>query len=197
MGAAELLQQLRTGDFEIRIDDDSLVISPFSRLQPNLIDQIRGHKPEIMALLENERNDITLLRFHQSEGANNPSIAFLPGKIVDQGRSAKEVSPLNPSGAHYCWHLRWPYGHSETEVTIPARTVKQMTANRSMVRYEPFIPEKPQNPAPQDIQRALVELVYAGKLTDDECDFVCDYWNCWPEQDWNCRWLGHLKEYWH
>ncbi len=99
--------------------------------------------------------------------------------------------------ARYCWSLQWPYGHSETEVTIPARTVEQMTASRSVVSYEPFNPEKPRNPAPQEIQKALVELVYAGKLTDDECDFVCDYWNYWPEQDWHCRWLRHLKEYWH
>ncbi len=100
--------------------------------------------------------------------------------------------PPKAADAHFCWKLTWPYGHTVTEVTIPALTADEVSRLNPTITCEPFQPQRPVEQAPPEIQQHLCELVYAGKLTDDECDFACIYWNCWPEQDWRCRWLRHL-----
>lgn len=98
-----------------------------------------------------------------------------------------------PENAHHAWRIAYWNMHTADIVEIPALTIDQMRAKHGeLAAYEPKKLNKPDEPAPQEIQRQLVQLVYSGALTDDECEWICEFWHCWSPNSWLTQWLRNI-----
>jgi hypothetical protein len=115
------LSKIRRAGFDITVEDGDLIISPFSKLQPNQLEFLKQHKAEIIQELKKPdlsgTDKAAILRWLHYIGENNQ-------KIIDEvmgqcrsdpkalayffGRSREipEAKPAKPIQCQDCMHFR-------------------------------------------------------------------------------------------
>lgn len=91
MGAFDLIRELRGAGVVVRADGGVLDISPADRLTDEMIDALKRHKPEILALLKTE--DIQLIE--------NPE-QLKPDKII---KPTVKLDTWKPARCDRCIHI--------------------------------------------------------------------------------------------
>ena len=95
MTAAEILSQLQAAGVSIRVDGATLLCRPLSSVPAELAEQVRAHKPELVALL------------------SKPALSEPAPPVCPQCHQ-QDYLPLG-GGWHRCWSCGWRWGPAGTQ----------------------------------------------------------------------------------
>ncbi|MFQ5733601.1 MAG: hypothetical protein ACE5KM_16820 [Planctomycetaceae bacterium] len=106
MTVPDLLETLRRGGVSIRADGDRLRLSPREAVSPELIDELRLHKAEILTRLSNH-----------------------PDSVTAEDRQAAYEEAVAEATRLYCGgHIDWPSVDAAAELILSASTRRELNA---------------------------------------------------------------------